>query len=94
MQEVPLRDAKARFSAVVGAAEQGEPTVVPRHGTPVAVVVGHAEWQRLTGARPSFSWPSPRMRTTASGGTRPRSAALGHDARIPARHQPRPGHRA
>jgi antitoxin Phd len=55
MQEVQLRDAKAQFSAVVDAAEKGEPTVVTRHGTPVAVVVGHAEWQRLTGARPSFA---------------------------------------
>lgn len=55
MQEVQLRDAKAQFSAVVDAAEQGEATVVTRHGTPVAVVVGHAEWQRLTGARKGFA---------------------------------------
>lgn len=43
MQELQLRDAKAQFSAVVDAAEKGEATVVTRHGTPVAVVVGHAE---------------------------------------------------
>ena len=50
-----LRDAKAQFSAVVNAAEKGEATVVTRHGTPVAVVVSHAEWQQLTGARKGFA---------------------------------------
>jgi len=55
MREVPLRDAKAGFSAVVDQAAKGEATVVTRHGTPVAVVLGFAEWQRLTQARPGFS---------------------------------------
>ncbi len=53
--EAQLRDAKARFSAVVDQAERGEPTLVTRHGEPVAVVVGYADWQRLTGARPSLA---------------------------------------
>ncbi|MDO9711956.1 type II toxin-antitoxin system Phd/YefM family antitoxin [Paracraurococcus lichenis] len=55
MQEFQLRDAKARFSAVVDEAERGRGTVVTRHGEPVAVVLGYAEWQRLTHARPGFA---------------------------------------
>jgi prevent-host-death family protein len=55
MHEVQLRDAKASFSAVVDQAANGEPTVVTRHGTPVAVVVGYEEWQRLSGARPGLA---------------------------------------
>lgn len=55
MQEAQLRDAKARFSAVVDEAEKGEPTVVTRHGEKVAVVVGYEEWQRLTRAKRSFA---------------------------------------
>jgi prevent-host-death family protein len=43
MREVPLRDAKAGFSAVVDQAAKGEATVVTRHGTPVAVVLGFPE---------------------------------------------------
>ncbi len=55
MLEVQLRDAKAGFSAVVEQAAQGEPTLVTRHGQPMAVVLGYAEWQRLTRAQPSFA---------------------------------------
>ncbi len=55
MHELQLRDAKAGFSAVVEKATQGEPSVVTRHGEPVAVVLGYAEWRRLTGAQPSFA---------------------------------------
>jgi antitoxin Phd len=55
MRETQLKDAKASFSAVVDQAVQGEPTVVTRHGKPVAVVLGFDEWQALQGARPSFS---------------------------------------
>ena len=55
MHEVQLRDAKASFSAVVDQAGKGEATIVTRHGTPVAVVVGYAEWLRLQGGRPGFA---------------------------------------
>ena len=55
MSEVQLRDVKAGFSAVVDEAVQGQPTVVTRHGKPVAVVVGYEEWQQLTGKRAGFA---------------------------------------
>ena len=53
MREVQLRDAKAHFSAVVDAAEQGEASIITRHGHPAAVVLGYEEWKRLS-AVPSF----------------------------------------
>lgn len=53
MSEVQLRDAKAHLSAVVDAAVRGEPSIVTRHGKPAAVIVGFAEWERLTRV-PSF----------------------------------------
>lgn len=53
-QHIQLRDAKARLSAVVDAAEQGKPSVITRHGEPAAVVLGYAEWQRLS-TIPSFA---------------------------------------
>ena len=55
MRELQLRDAKADFSAVVEQAAKGEGTVVTRHGQPTAVILGYDDWQRLTGARPSFA---------------------------------------
>jgi len=54
MREVQLRDAKAKLSAVVDAAEQGEGSIITRHGRPAAVVLGFAEWQRLSKV-PSFA---------------------------------------
>lgn len=55
MRVTPLRDARAGLAAVVDQAARGEPTIVTRRGKPVAVIVGHEEWQRLTGARPGFA---------------------------------------
>lgn len=55
MREVQLRDAKAFFSAVVDQAVSGEPTIVTRHGKPVAVVLGYDKWKALQGERPSFA---------------------------------------
>jgi len=55
MAEAQLREVKAGFSAVVERAIGGEATVVTRHGQPVAVVVGYAEWQRLQERKPSFA---------------------------------------
>ena len=53
MREMQLRDAKATFSAVVDAAEGGEPALITRHGRPAAVVLGYEEWRRLS-LVPSF----------------------------------------
>ena len=55
MRVKPLGDARAGLAAVVDQAARGEPTIVTRRGKPVAVIVGHDEWQRLTGARPSLA---------------------------------------
>ncbi len=53
MRTVQLRDAKARLSALVEDAAQGETTVVTRHGKPRAVILGVDEWNRLRRV-PSF----------------------------------------
>ena len=55
MRESQLRDVKSFFSAVVDQAASGEPTIVTRHGKPVAVVLGYDQWQALQGALPSFA---------------------------------------
>jgi antitoxin Phd len=48
-----LKDAKTNLSAVVDQATQGKPSVITRHGKPQAVVLGFADWQRLSRV-PSF----------------------------------------
>ena len=56
MKTLPLRDAKASFSAVVEAAQQGEATMITKHGRPAAVVMPVEDAQRLyTVKRPSFA---------------------------------------
>jgi antitoxin Phd len=55
MKEIQLREAKATLSAVVEAAEKGEPTTITKRGRPAAVVVSHAEWMRLKAKVPSFA---------------------------------------
>ena len=47
MRKMQVRDAKAGFSAVIDAAEQGEPTTITRHGLAAAVVVPVEVAQRL-----------------------------------------------
>ena len=47
MEIVPLREAKASFSALVAAAEKGRPTLVSRHGQPCAMIVSVADGARL-----------------------------------------------
>jgi len=54
MREVQLRDAKSHLSAVVHAAENGEASIITRHGQPAAVILGYEEWKRLSTA-PSFA---------------------------------------
>ena len=53
MRRIQLRDAKASLSAVVDQAARGKPSVITRHGKPEAVVLGFADWERLSRV-PSF----------------------------------------
>ncbi len=54
-QQVGLKEAKARLSAVVDAAMQGEATIITRRGKPQAVVLGYEEYLRLAKRKPSFA---------------------------------------
>ena len=47
MRTVQLRDAKAQFSALVEAAERGEPTTVTKHGRPAAMLIPIEEARKL-----------------------------------------------
>lgn len=47
MNEVQLRDAKARLSALVEAAERGEPTTITKHGKPAAMIVPVEDAEKL-----------------------------------------------
>lgn len=47
MKSVKVRDAKAGLSALIEAAEHGEPTTITRHGRPAAVIVPVAEARKL-----------------------------------------------
>ena len=53
MREIQLRDAKATLSAVVDGAVHGEPSIITRHGKREAVIVGFAEWEKMSNI-PSF----------------------------------------
>jgi antitoxin Phd len=53
MRRIQLKDAKANLSAVVDRATQGKPSVITRHGKAEAVVLGFADWERLSRV-PSF----------------------------------------
>jgi len=53
MRKIQLKDAKANLSAVVDAATRGKPSVITRHGKAEAIVLGMAEWERLSRV-PSF----------------------------------------
>jgi prevent-host-death family protein len=47
MRTVQLREGKAQFSALIEAAEKGEPTIVTKHGRPAAMVVPIDEGRKL-----------------------------------------------
>ena len=47
MKSIQIRDAKAKFSSLVEAAERGQPTTITRHGRPAAVVVPVEDARRL-----------------------------------------------
>jgi len=53
MRRIQLKDAKATLSTVVDQAIRGKPSVITRHGKPEAVVLGFADWERLSSV-PSF----------------------------------------
>ena len=53
MRKIQLKDAKANLSTVVDQATRGKPSVITRHGKPEAVVLGFADWERLSRV-PSF----------------------------------------
>ena len=53
MREIQLREAKAGLSAVIDQAVDGKPSIITRHGKPEAVVIGFADWMRLSQV-PSF----------------------------------------
>ncbi len=56
MQSIQIRDAKAKFSALIEAAEHGRPTTITRHGRPAAVVVPVEDARRLYPEnQPSFA---------------------------------------
>jgi prevent-host-death family protein len=47
MKTMQVREAKAGLSAVVQAAEGGEPTIITKHGKPAAMVVPIEEGRKL-----------------------------------------------
>lgn len=53
MRKIQLKDAKANLSEVVDRATRGKPSLITRHGKPEAVVLGIADWERLSNV-PSF----------------------------------------
>jgi antitoxin Phd len=56
VKTLQLKEAKTAFSAIVEAAEHGEPTIVTKHGQPAAMIVPFDEGRRLyPDDRPSFA---------------------------------------
>ena len=56
MRKVQIREAKAQLSALVKAAENGETTVVTKHGKPAAKIVPFdAPSEAETEMKPSFA---------------------------------------
>jgi prevent-host-death family protein len=56
METIQIRDAKAKFSALVEAAERGRPTTITRHGRPAAVLVPVEDARRMyPESAPSFA---------------------------------------
>ena len=55
MKELQLREAKTTLSAVVDAAERGEPTTITKRGRRAAVVISYKQWDKLRNKGPSFA---------------------------------------
>jgi antitoxin Phd len=56
VNEIQLKDAKAKLSAVIDEAMNGNGTIITRHGRKDAVVISFKEFERLSRAVPSFAW--------------------------------------
>ncbi|WP_438753115.1 type II toxin-antitoxin system Phd/YefM family antitoxin [Pararhizobium sp. O133] len=56
MNEIQLKDAKAKLSAVIDDAINGNGAIITRHGRKAAVVISFQEFERLSRAVPSFGW--------------------------------------
>ncbi len=54
MKTMQLREAKARFSALVEAAEKGETTVITKHGRPAARIVPAVDDRDARAQKPSL----------------------------------------
>ena len=95
MRKIQLKDAKANLSAVVDQATRGKPSVITRHGKPEAVVLGFADWERLSRV-PSFGrllMSAPLEPEICRSATAPRCAMPGCDA-LSGRYQRHLGDRA
>ena len=55
MKELQLREAKTTLSAVVDAAERGEPTTITKYGRRAAVVISYKQWDKLKNKVPTFA---------------------------------------
>jgi prevent-host-death family protein len=51
MKTMQVREAKAGFSALIEAAENGEPTTITKHGKPAAMIVPIDEARKLYPAK-------------------------------------------
>ena len=47
MKTMQVREAKAGLSALIEAAENGEPTMITRHGKPAAAIVSVDDFRKL-----------------------------------------------
>ena len=56
MNTVQLKEAKAKLSELVEAAERGEPTTITRDGKPAAMIVPFEQQQETGPGKKSFAW--------------------------------------
>jgi antitoxin Phd len=64
MKELQLGEAKSTLSAIIEAAEKGEPTTITKHGRRAAVIISYEEWSKLKRKVPSFAdsfWQCPNL---------------------------------
>ena len=55
MSAVSIAEARNTLTRLIRKAEGGEPVRITRRGEPVAVLVGHRQFKRLSGNRPGFA---------------------------------------
>ncbi len=56
MREIPLQDAEVNLSTLVDDAKRGEACIITRDGEPQAVLIGMADWQRLSKVPTFAQW--------------------------------------